>query len=548
MKMTVKGFGIAVLAVMLVLGLAGCKEPEDPPSPPPPPVTPTPTPTGNVINIAAIKGVIVPAYGLTPVTVITENEQYSGTVKWNDNPSTFAPSTVYTATITLTPKAGYTLQGVTADFFTVIGASVRNVADSGVVTAVFPSTYSKLVNKITINEQPTKLAYEHGDMLDLTGLEITLIYDDGSKLPVTAGNFPLRSITTDPAQGDKLDYLTHNGQPIKIAYGNLSSCKTNNLSNNPFTSVDNLNAYLRDQPDNIVTSPYSVALNVNNLTGVSLSSKYVNIDLSGSTFTSIGDRAFYKCHLTSIIIPDSVTRIGNYAFSGCDDLTSIIIPDSVTRIGNYAFSGCDDLTSIIIPNSVTRIGDYAFNGCGSLTSITIPNSVTSIGDYAFDGCDITSIIIPNSVTRIGDGAFLYCESLTAINVDTNNTAYCSQDGVLYNKDKTILITYPKRKSGSFTIPNSVTSIGDYVFSGCYYLTSIIIPNSVTRIGDEAFDSCTSLTSVTFQGTITSNNFNSYAFGFWIGYIGDLRDKYFANGGGIGTYTRSNSSSLTWTKQ
>ena len=117
----------------------------------------------------------------------------------------------------------------------------------------------------------------------------------------------------------------------------------------------------------------------------------------------------YRSKKTSYIIPNSVTNIGNYAFSGCKSLTSIEIPNSVSNIGNYAFCGCDSLTSIEIPNSVSNMGNYAFSGCDSLTNINIPNSVTNIEDGAFSGCDsLTNINIPNSVTNIEDSAFSWC--------------------------------------------------------------------------------------------------------------------------------------------
>jgi len=152
---------------------------------------------------------------------------------------------------------------------------------------------------------------------------------------------------------------------------------------------------------------------------------------------------------------------------------------------------------------VTSIGGWAFSGCTSLTSITIPNSVTSIGEYAFYESGLTSVTIPNSVTSIGSAAFADCP-LTAINVDTANTAYSSQDGVLYNKAKTTLIQYPKGKTSvSFTIPNSVTSIGVGAFWNCTSLTSVTIPNSVTSIGLQAFSGCTSLASVTIPNSVTS---------------------------------------------
>jgi len=127
---------------------------------------------------------------------------------------------------------------------------------------------------------------------------------------------------------------------------------------------------------------------------------------------------------------------------------------------------------------VTSIGQEAFLMCTNLTSITIPNSITNIGKGAFFGCTgLTSITIPASVTSIGDRVFLDSTSLAAINVDAGNTNYSSEQGILYNKDKTLLIQYPGGKTGAFTIPNSVTDIGRYsAFKGCTSLTSINIPN------------------------------------------------------------------------
>ena len=136
----------------------------------------------------------------------------------------------------------------------------------------------------------------------------------------------------------------------------------------------------------------------------------------GKAVKYIPNSAFADCRIKSIIIPDSVTSIGNNAFANCSKLTSVTIPDSVTSIGRYAFSGCSSLTSITIPDSITRIEECAFGGCSSLISITIPDSVTSIGDSAFKGCSrLTSVTIGKSVTSIGDEAFQTCMSLTDIN-------------------------------------------------------------------------------------------------------------------------------------
>ena len=183
------------------------------------------------------------------------------------------------------------------------------------------------------------------------------------------------------------------------------------------------------------------------------------------------------------------------------------IGDRVTSIGQGAFSGCSSLTSIMFDDNsqLTSIEVLAFSGCSSLTSIEMPNGVTSIGGHAFYSCrSLTSIEILDSVTSIGNGAFSGCNSLTSINVDETNETYKSIDGVLFSKDEKTLIAYPNGKSETtYTIPNCVTSIENYAFSGCSSLTSIEIPDSVTSIGEGAFNGCSSLTSIEIPNSVTS---------------------------------------------
>lgn len=229
-----------------------------------------------------------------------------------------------------------------------------------------------------------------------------------------------------------------------------------------------------------------------------------------NSVASIGESAFEDCRsLTSVTIPNSVTSIEPCTFTGCSNLTLVTIPNSVKSIKAQAFSGCSSLTSVTIPNSVTHIGCFTFSGCSSLTSVTIPNLVTSIDQYTFEHCSsLTSVTIGSSVTSLDIQAFFECDNLETINVQQNNPAYCSQEGILYNKNLDIIIFCPNKRI-SVTIPNSVTAIGRYAFEYCRGLTSVSIPNSVISIGKCAFENCYSLMSVTIPNSVTS--IGDYAF-------------------------------------
>ena len=232
--------------------------------------------------------------------------------------------------------------------------------------------------------------------------------------------------------------------------------------------------------------------------------------------TSIGDDAFNGCEsLTSITIPESVENIGFDAFYRCH-LTSIFVDaenEFYSSVDGVLFSKdqttlicypCGKSGSYVIPDSVSLIGDNAFSVCDNLTSITIPNSVTNIGSCAFYFCTgLTSITIPGSVESLGYSPFYGDSSLMSITVAEDNQTFSSKDGVLFDKNQTALICCPAGKSDSYSIPAGVESIGINAFYGNINLTNIMFPETVTTIGDYAFFDCISLTNIVLPEGLTS---------------------------------------------
>ena len=175
-------------------------------------------------------------------------------------------------------------------------------------------------------------------------------------------------------------------------------------------------------------------------------------------------------------IKEGTKIICNMVFSECDSLSSVVIPDGVAVIGNDAFSYCESLKSIIIPNSVTCIGESAFADCGSLKNLVLPESVVSIKGN------------------------LFCKWNGEMKCLSPNFIF--EDGVLFNKDKSTIISFRDKDITSYVIPDYVTSIGEDAFSGCESLTSLVIPDSVTSIGDYAFSGCRSLKSLVISNSVT----------------------------------------------
>ena len=217
---------------------------------------------------------------------------------------------------------------------------------------------------------------------------------------------------------------------------------------------------------------------------------------------------WYSCRgsIKTVVILDGVTSIGSNAFYNCTKLTSVNIPDSVTTIGNHAFNRCSGLTGITIPKSVTSIGASAFASCSTLSSITISDGVVSIGEKAFSGCSgLTSVKISKSLSSIGAYAFENCKMLTSVYI-TDLEAWCRikyshktaaplnvVGGDLYIDDMLAV---------DIVIPEGITSINGYAFSGCSSIKSVTIPDSVTSIGTYAFLNCSSLEKATIPKSVT----------------------------------------------
>ena len=226
--------------------------------------------------------------------------------------------------------------------------------------------------------------------------------------------------------------------------------------------------------------------------------------------TQIGEEAFSECSdMTSVAIPSSVTSIGEGAFNCCTGLTSVALPESITSIERFTFHWCSGLTSVIIPASVASVEDYAFNFCGGMTSVTIPMGVKSIGEFTFNECNsLTSVTIPASVTSIFYSSFACCSNLKEILVEEGNKHYCSDNGVVYDIDKTTLIECPGGIK-EYSIPEGVKNIGELAFFGCTGLTSVIIPEGVKSIDFGAFTECSGLTTVTIPGSVTSIEMSAF---------------------------------------
>lgn len=238
----------------------------------------------------------------------------------------------------------------------------------------------------------------------------------------------------------------------------------------------------------------------------------IEVDPLNATYSSVEGVLLDKSQRTliqypigkpgSYTVPHTVSVLGSAAFRESVGLTNINFPEGLEVVGPYAFYGCSGLTSITLPASVVDLGFLAFAECRGLEHIALGTNLSSIGNSAFEGCTaLTSVSIPQSLTNIALNAFSDCSKLVEIQVSELNAAYSSNDGVLFNKQQTILIQYPVAKPGSYTVPEGALTISASAFRACHGLTNVLLPSGLTNIQEYAFASCSGLTAVIVPGSV-----------------------------------------------
>ena len=261
--------------------------------------------------------------------------------------------------------------------------------------------------------------------------------------------------------------------------------------------------------------------------------KLTNIEFTGENLTSIGSKAFQYDFLTELNLKGNgetvinydafysndalkkislagIKTIGDGAFEYCGDLNSVNFGEGLLSIGSDAFRYCPNIETVSLPESLTTINDGAFERCSKLTSIDIPNKVTKLNDNTFAYCtSLKNVSIGSGCTSISATAFVNTSSIDRITVSEDNKNFTVVDGVLYNKDMTTLVLYPKNCSGEFAVPDTVTTIADYAFYRSPNITKITIGKNVKTIGNYAFYNCPALFKVDFGNAVKT--IGSYSF-------------------------------------
>ena len=228
------------------------------------------------------------------------------------------------------------------------------------------------------------------------------------------------------------------------------------------------------------------------------------VKFTGDALTSIGYRSFYNTDITELDLSGANASIGTSAFSNCNSLRTVKL-SGVNTIESGAFYGCDELVNLEMSDTLTTIEESAFCSCTSLKTVIFSDSVTTIADGSFTDCTgLESVTIGKGCTSVTASAFTRNVNLVKFDVSEDNESYTSVDGVLYNKEKTAVVCYPKSLSGEYVIPDTVTSIEKAAFENCNKLTKITIGSGVETVNPYAFNQCNLLATVVFKDSDTAN--------------------------------------------
>jgi hypothetical protein len=493
-------------------------------------------PEAAIISVREIGGVAAPVRGEMPVNSVIAANGYTGSVSWSSSAGAlsgaFQEATIYTGTITLTAASGYTLSGVTANFFTVPGATlVSHSPDSGVVTAVFPATGRTLP---TIN-------YPASDSTILillgqnTDIQLDYVASGAITASVSTGSLPNGlSLSGD---GHITGTATTVGSSI-VNLGITDSYSQSATNTNILFQV--LEAYdpetgngavacvadtYRQGSGYFTVAEYIVKLSFACSGLAAIPSGVLEIDVEafvgGNNLTSItipssvdtiGELAFAFTGIRSLIIPHTVTRIDAQAFADLEDLTTLVIGNGLEDISDRVFSNANNLTNLVIGSGVKNIGERAFENASALVSVTIPNNVETIGDMAFQEAEsLTTLIIGNNVQTIGSRAFAFATNLESLVIPNSVIRIDALAFVLPSSLTNLVLGNRLTTIGesafdganritTLNIPESVNNIGAFAFFGATRLTSINIRNLSPTIGSEAFVETDALVSINYCGT------------------------------------------------
>ncbi len=489
-----------------------------------------PSATNNTYGVVALSPTVSNSYG---TFTYTKTGTTSATIDYNDvllgngfvASLTFNTSTTGTYVLTNSSLPGKSQAGTFSAYNGQAPASVQGWKfQLQIVTGIAPyATNGTAQLAVSPSASTYQITAESGNVGNSSG---TYAYTTYPQYSSASSSLTLNDSVLGPEYTQTLSWQTSTTGAYVVRNVSTGGYQTGTFAGTPpFTS----------------TSDGHGGLIITGFTGTPPTVLNIPATLNGLSVTGIQSSAFYGSSIiTSVTIPSSVTSIGVEAFSFCPNLATITIdpsnsayssvdgvlfnknlttilqyppakagasytiPTSVTSVADYAFLYCLGLGSVSLPPNVGTVGNYAFQGSG-LTDVTIPTSVTMIFDHAFANCNnLTSVTIPSSTTFIGYEAFSLCVGLNSITVSPSNPSYVSVDGALFNENQTTLIQYPAGKpTGSYSIPDTVTSIGDEAFSLSRNLSTVTIPNSVTSIGEGAFYLCNNLHTLVLPGSLTT---------------------------------------------